>query len=130
MGKNERKKLGDLGERLALARLETLGYRIVETNWRCEIGELDIVAWHGQCLIFIEVRTRRGGRAGSPEDSITLTKQNRLIHLSEVYLQTHPALSDSHGEWPPCRIDLAAVEFDDVGRLVRLQIRSNIVENG
>ena len=63
--------LGNLGERLAAGKLTEMGYRVICTNWRCEIGELDIVAWHGDCLAFIEVRTRRGGRAGTPEESIT-----------------------------------------------------------
>lgn len=129
MENKRRKKLGDLGERLASARLTALGYDLIETNWRCEIGELDIVAWHGQCLTFIEVRTRRGSGAGTPEDSITITKRQRLQHLVEAYLQAHSHLLDPRGEWPPCRVDLAAVEFDQAGRLVRLQVRQNILDD-
>ncbi len=123
-----RKKLGDLGERLALARLTELGYRLIETNWRCRIGEVDIIAWHEQCLTFIEVRTRRGDGAGSPEASVTVRKSYRLQQLVAAYLQSHPAMLDEREEAPPCRIDLAAVEFDRSGRLLRLQIYSNVVE--
>ncbi|HEX2911135.1 MAG TPA: YraN family protein [Chloroflexia bacterium] len=129
MAKNLRKKLGDLGERLSVAKLTELGYRVIETNWRCEIGELDVVAWHGECLTFIEVRTRKGGGAGTPEDSISPAKQQRLLSLAEAYLQANPGLYNTPNEYPPCRIDMAAVEFDAAGRLTRLQIRQNIVES-
>ena len=128
MGNKSRKNLGNFGEHLAASHLTQLGYTLIETNWRCAIGEVDIVAWHAQCLTFIEVRTRRGGGAGTPEDSITPTKQLRLQQLVEAYLQAHPALLDSQGEPPPCRIDLAAIEFDREGKLTRLQVRPNIIE--
>jgi putative endonuclease len=128
MGDKRRKMLGDLGERLAAGKLEALGYKLIETNWRCEIGELDAVAWHEQCLVFIEVRTRRGNGAGSPEDSLTVVKQQRLQRLVEAYLDSHSALLDERGQFPPCRIDLAAVEFSVDGRLLRLQIRQNVIE--
>ncbi len=127
-GDKRRKKLGDLGERLAREHLEQAGYRVIESNWRCEIGELDLVAWHADCLIFVEVRTRRGASTGGPEASLTLTKRNRLQHLSEAYLVSHPELSDSAGQWPSCRVDLVAIEFDSSGRLTRLEIRQNVVE--
>ncbi len=125
-----RKKLGDLGERLAVARLGELGYRVIETNWRCEFGELDAVAWDGPCLAFIEVRTRRGNRAGSPEDSLTPLKQHRLQNLVEAYLNSHSHLLNERTEPPPCRIDLAAIEFDSAGHLIRLEVRRNVVEGG
>ncbi len=128
MADKARKKLGDLGERMALAHLTELGYGLVETNWHCEIGELDIVAWHGQCLCFIEVRTRRGNGAGTPEDSVSLVKQRRLQNLAEAYLQAHENLFLPGGEAPPCRIDLVAIQFDPSGRLMRLQVYPNAVE--
>jgi putative endonuclease len=104
-----------------------MGYRIISTNWRCEIGELDIVAWHGDCLTFIEVRTRRGGRAGTPEESITPAKRQRLQNLVDAYLISHSELQDGKGQPPPCRVDLAAVEFEPGGKLVRLDLIENII---
>ncbi len=130
MEKTRRKKLGDVGERLAFARLTELGYRLLDTNWRCQIGELDAVAWYGQCLTFIEVRTRQGAGAGTPEDSLTRTKLQRLEQLVAAYLAAHSNLCGESGEWPSCRIDLVAVEFDRAGLLVRLEIRQNISEAG
>ncbi len=127
MDSRARKKLGNLGERLAAGKLTEMGYRVVCTNWRCEIGELDIVAWHGECLVFIEVRTRRGKHAGSPEESITQTKRQRLQNLVEAYLFSHSELQDGIGQPPACRVDLAAVEFEPGGKLVRLDLIENII---
>jgi len=100
---------------------------VICTNWRCKIGELDIVAWHGECLVFIEVRTRRGGHAGTPEESITPAKRQRLQSLVEAYLFSHSELQDGRGQPPPCRVDLAAVEFEPGGKLVRLDLLQNII---
>src|SRR5690348_12429273 len=99
MSDKRRKRLGDLGERLAAGKLAELGYNLIETNWRCEIGELDAVAWHEKCLVFIEVRTRRGNGAGSPEESLTSTKQQRLQRLVEAYLEVHTEFWDVRGQW-------------------------------
>lgn len=128
MPEDKRKKsLGNFGEKITAERLYEYGYRLIETNWRCELGEVDIIAWHDKCLTFIEVRTRRGSSAGTPEESVTPAKQRRLVQLVEAYLQLHPDLQNAQGEFPPCRIDLAAVEFDTAGHLIRLQIRKNII---
>ncbi len=127
-GRTARQKLGSTGERLAVARLSELGYQVIATNWRCSIGELDIIAWHGQCLTFIEVRTRRGSLAGTPEESITPTKKRRLLQLVEAFLMAEPALLDAKGEPPPCRIDIVAVEFGANGVLGRLEIIENAVQ--
>ncbi len=124
-----RRNLGNLGERLAQNRLVELGYQIIATNWRCSIGELDIVAWHEQCLTFIEVRTRRSIVAGTPEESVTPVKQQRLLQLVEIFLQTEPNLLDKQGNLPPCRIDLVAVEFEPNGKLRRLEIIQNAVQS-
>jgi putative endonuclease len=123
-----RQKLGSAGERLAVARLAELGYEIITTNWRCSIGELDIVAWHAQCLVFIEVRTRRSRIAGTPEESITPLKQQRLLRLAEAFLQARPEFLAKNGEFPPCRIDLVAVELGTGGIVSRVEVLENIVQ--
>ncbi len=117
---DDRGGLGRHGEELAAQFLATRGYEILERNWRCAAGELDLVARDGPCLAFVEVRTRRGQQLGSPEESITLAKQARLITLAETYLQNH--------DWPgPWRIDVVAVEMDTRGRLQRLDHYENAV---
>ena len=116
-----RKSLGDLGERLAAVYLERQGYLIRERNYRCPIGEIDLVATEGDCLVFVEVRTRRGKRFGSPEESMTLAKQQRLIDLAESYL------AERGERLPLWRIDLVAVEFSPRGILERVELVRNAV---
>jgi putative endonuclease len=112
--------LGRAGEELAARYLLANGYQILARNWRCAAGELDLVAQHESCLVFVEVRTRRGRVFGSPEESITPKKQTRLIALAESYV----ASFDWAGYW---RIDAVAVEMDHRGRLIRLDHYQNAV---
>jgi putative endonuclease len=118
--RNDRRGLGQWGEDLAAQHLITKGYRIVARNWRCGIGELDLVARDGDCLAFVEVRTRRGRSMGSPEESITPSKQAKLIELAETYILEQDWL----GYW---RIDVIAVEMDRRGRLLRVEHYENAV---
>jgi putative endonuclease len=111
----ERLRLGALGERLAAAHLESKGYRIVDRNWRCPEGEVDLVAERDGCLVFVEVRTRRGDAHGSPEESVTAAKAARLLAVAAAYIQAHP---DAPAD---CRIDLVAVELSPQGRLMRVE---------
>lgn len=118
--RDDRRGLGRRGEDLAARHLTDKGYEIVARNWRCETGELDLVVKDNECLAFVEVRTRRGRAMGSPEESVTGTKQARLITLGEAYVQAH----DWEGDW---RIDVVAVEMDLGGRLLRLDHYENAV---
>ena len=117
---DDRRELGQRGEELAARHLAAKGYAIVARNWRCETGELDLVAKDGDCLAFAEVRTRRGTAMGSPEASITPAKQARLVDLVETYVQEH--------NWPgDYRIDVIAIELDRQGRLIRVDHYENAV---
>jgi len=115
-----RRGLGALGEELAARRLAAAGYDIVTRNWRCQAGELDLVARQGDCLVLVEVRTRRGKALGPPEESITPSKQTRLAALAEAYVQA----VDWPGDW---RIDVVAVELGRDGRLLRVDHYENAV---
>lgn len=117
---DDRQGLGRRGEELAAQQLAAQGYQIVAQNWRCETGELDLVARDGECLVLVEVRTRRGRSMGSPEESITAAKQARLIALSEAYVQE----SDWAGDW---RIDVVAIEMDRRGRVLRVDQYENAI---
>lgn len=112
----QRGKTGILGEQLACDHLASHGYEIVDRNWRCARGEIDIVARDGACWAFVEVKTRRGRSAGLPEDAITPRKVARLMELAQTYLAEH-ALDGV--DW---RIDVAAVEVDARGAVGRLQL--------
>ena len=117
---DDRLGLGRHGEDLAARHLAAKGYRIIERNWRCETGELDLVVQDGHELAFVEVRTRRGQWMGSPEESITPAKQARLAALGEAYMQAH----DRDCGW---RIDVVAIEMDSRGRLLRIDHYENAV---
>jgi len=117
-----RVRLGQRGEEIAAAELARRGYTLVERNWRCPAGEVDIIARHGEVWAFVEVRTRRGPEFGTPEESLTPAKQARMVEVAEHYLTEH-GLGDV--DW---RLDLVAVELDRAGRLVRLEVLENAVE--
>jgi putative endonuclease len=107
-----RQRLGQSGERLAAGWLEARGYRLVERNWRCLAGELDLVTEHDGELVFVEVKTRRGTRLGAPEEAITRVKRLHLIAAAQEYLAAHAMLER------PYRID---VELAPSGRLLGIR---------
>ncbi len=120
MKENDRRGLGVRGERLAAQYLAGMGYELVARNWRCEVGEIDLVVLDGDCLVFVEVRTRRGRSLGTPEDSITARKRQRLWDLAWAYIVEQDWTGD-------CRIDVVAIEMDRRGRLVRVDHYENAV---
>ena len=82
---HERIRLGASGEERAAAWLESKGYKIIATNWRCPLGEIDLIAQKKDILAICEVKTRRTGDYGSPFEAITPRKQRRLRKLGEYY---------------------------------------------
>lgn len=100
----ERRTLGAYGEDRAVEWLTARGYRLVERNWRCARGEVDVIAWHGQTLVFVEVKTRAGTGTGHPFEAITATKTARLRQLVPLWFAAHP---DTHAA--AVRLDAVAV---------------------
>jgi len=82
------KQLGERGEAAAAAFLERNGMTVVERNWRCSAGEIDIVALDDKTIVLVEVKTRRTARKGSPEEAVTPAKQRRYSKLGAAYLQS------------------------------------------
>jgi len=115
-----RVKLGRRGEEMAVATLARRGYQVVARNWRCRAGEVDAVARRGKIWYFFEVRTRRGRAFGTPEESLTPAKQQRMIDVALTYLAEHE-LYDV--DW---RVGLVAVEMDRAGRLLRTEVYDSI----
>lgn len=109
----DRRALGVLGEQSASAHLIGQQYTIVDRNWRCNLGELDLVATIGDQIVFIEVRTRQG--KASPLESITPAKQRRLRALAYAYLH---ATAQPAALW---RIDVIGVNIDHNGRVARIE---------
>lgn len=120
----KRRDTGLLGEKIASDFLARRGYRILKTNYRCPHGEIDIIARHQDFLVFIEVRTRRSLKFGSPEESITPAKKERLIATAWHYQQS----LDS--PLPLWRIDTVVIELNRKGSLSRIELIENaITEN-
>ena len=84
--------VGNYGERHAARHLEGLGWRIVDRNWRCREGEVDIVALDGACLVVCEVKTRRSEAFGSTIEAVTPRKAARLRRLAGCWVQAHPGV--------------------------------------
>lgn len=119
--KDGRKRLGNWGESVAATYLEAQGYRILQRNWRCARGEIDLVAQAGEVLVFVEVKTRRGRGMGTPEEGVTPRKAQKLLELGQRYLLAHDL---DEVEW---RVDLVAVELDRQGKLLRCEHIPNAV---
>jgi putative endonuclease len=82
-----RRNTGQRGEDLASAYLQAAGYRILERNYRCVFGEIDIVAEEGQTLVFAEVKSRRSGSYGDPQLAVGLQKQKKVSLVALHYLK-------------------------------------------
>jgi putative endonuclease len=96
-------EVGRYGEDVAARHLTELGYQVLHRNWRCDIGEIDIVARDGDCLVVCEVKTRRSTAYGYPVEAVTPRKAARLRRLTARWLAesgVHPA---------DIRIDVVAV---------------------
>lgn len=86
---NERGLLGKTGEDIAAEHLIGRGYRILQRNYRCKAGEIDIVAGRGRTVVFCEVKTRRTDRWGQPSEAVGHLKQGRLRRLAATWLAEH-----------------------------------------
>lgn len=101
-----RQALGAYGERAAAAYLLEQGLEILDRNWRCREGEIDIVARDGDCLVVCEVKTRRTLAYGSPLEAVTWRKAARLRRLAGSWVQEHPELT---GSTRSVRVDVVGV---------------------
>ncbi len=96
---------GNLAEQIAAEHLESQGYRILERNFLCRLGEIDIIAMHEQELVFVEVRAKYSANTVDPAYSVNRTKQRKIIKAALVYLARHSASP------PPMRFDVAVVDM-------------------
>ena len=114
----ERISLGQKGEQLAAGFLKKKGYLILEFNYRGRLGEIDLVAEDGDCLVFVEVKTRRNLACGHPLESIDRRKQRQLIKVAREYLAKKGA------EERFCRFDAVSVLQGD-GQQSRMELVKN-----
>ncbi len=82
-----KKQLGEWGEKKALNYLKNKGYKILSTNYSTKIGEIDLIAANDQCLIFVEVKTRKDKQFGLPQVSVDEKKQKKIKNVACCYLQ-------------------------------------------
>lgn len=117
------RRIGEIGEALARHHLEAKGYRVVAANYRCRWGEIDLIARDRLEWVFVEVRTRRSGAYGGPEESLTETKKLHLAQAAQDYLQeVNQAAADA--QW---RIDLVAIRLGPGRRVLSIQHLTNVV---
>lgn len=107
-----REELGRKGEAIAARFLEGLGYRIEQRNYRCAVGEIDLIALIGEYLVFVEVKTRSSGGNLHPSLSVTRTKQRKVRQVGEHYCSHHPEFSLQP------RFDVISVEVGKNGEAV------------
>lgn len=116
-GKNSRKATGRSGEDAAVQYLEKMGYTILERNYRLRIGEVDIIARDKEYLVFLEVKTRRSTRFGSPFEAVDMRKQQQVVKVAAAYVR---------GREIPVRFDAVAVHLN--GQHVRVEVLKNAFE--
>ena len=104
---SRKQEQGKQWEDVALAYLERHGLVLVEANFRCKPGEIDLILRDGATLVFVEVRQRAAGAPVSAAASIGPAKIRRIIRAAQVYLQQLDRL-------PPCRIDVVAIDGPDI----------------
>jgi putative endonuclease len=114
------RSLGDLGEQLAVDFLGGRGYKILARNQRSLWGEIDVIARHGQDLVFVEVKTRRAGVSVGPEQAMTPLKLHRVEQLAMAYLDEHDLHATS---W---RVEVVSIETDADGKPVRLDLHQDL----
>lgn len=102
----QRHAFGKAGEEVAVQFLRQQGYQILDRNYRCRFGEIDLIARDGSTLAFIEVKARRSQRFGPAAAAVTLEKQRHLVKASQVYLIQKRKADEL------CRFDVVTIELD------------------
>lgn len=113
MKDNSKIYTGKEGEKIAAAFLKKKGYKIIETNYRCPLGEIDIIAREKDEIVFVEVKTRKSTEMGYPEQAVGINKQKKMSQLALWYLQK--TNTDDQA-----RFDVIAVTMSDSENEIRL----------
>ncbi len=101
------RKVGEAQETRAVWELERLGYKILQKNFRCKIGEIDIIALHKGYLVFVEVKYRKNKWSGYAAEAVTWKKQQIISRVADYYIRSHCS------KMPSCRFDVAALDGKD-----------------
>jgi len=117
-----KQEIGAIGEQAACQFLNNNGYKVLEKNYRCREGEVDIVALAQDQVVFVEVRTKTTSGFGTPEESVTCKKMKSLRAVVEHFIQHHRGLPESY------RIDFIGVRMGRDGRLLRIEHIENAID--
>lgn len=107
--KRNKRAVGSAYEKIVAEYLESRNYEIIEYNFRCRLGEIDLIAREGKYLVFVEVKYRDSEKSGSPLEAVTPKKQRTISKVAAYYCLTH-----GYGEDMPCRFDVAAVLGEEI----------------
>jgi len=107
---NDRKKLGNYGEDLALAFLEKKGYKLIKRNLRLFCGEIDLLMADGEIFVICEVKTKSSSEFGAPQEEVDFFKKKKLVQLGKALWQIYPGHS--------IRIDVVAVSADKIEHII------------
>lgn len=108
IGSSKTQQIGQAAEELACQYLQKQGLKILERNYRCRMGEIDLIMQDDEDLIFIEVRYRQNNHYGNGAETVTLAKQNKVIKAANYYLQ-----KQKFNDRIACRFDVVALTFSD-----------------
>jgi len=110
----ERRDLGKLGEELALKEIKGIGYKCLARNYRCPLGEVDLVAKDGDTLVFIEIKTRKGKSIGYAKEAVNGRKRRQLSKVALTYIKANNC-------WHMrSRFDVVAISFNHNGREIEI----------
>jgi putative endonuclease len=116
----ERLELGKMGEDLALKKIKKLGYKLIIRNYRCPLGEIDIIAKDGDCLVFLEIKTRKGRSTGYAKEAVDKRKRRQISKAALTYLKENDCYEERS------RFDVVAVSIN--GRDVETEVIKNAFE--
>ncbi len=119
---DSRKKLGIQGEKLAAKFLKRRGYKITQRNYKCKLGEIDIVAQQDKTVVFVEVKTRRTEEFGPPQYAITAAKKKQISKAALSYIREKNFTEQS------CRFDVIAITFSPESRKPKIEHIENAFE--
>jgi len=117
-----KKQVGDKGEKYAEDFLKRKGYNIIQRNYRCKLGEIDIIAEYDNTIVFVEVRTKRTESFGIPQYSITSGKMSRITKTALSYIQEKELFERS------CRFDVIAITFPQKSKVPNIEHIENAFE--
>ncbi|MGB7604484.1 MAG: YraN family protein [Lutisporaceae bacterium] len=116
------KLLGAFGEDMACSYLESNGYRIIERNFSCRVGEVDIIAMEGDTLAFIEVKCRTSINFGNPSEAVSYYKQSRIVKTALFFMTKHKIFDYM------CRFDVIEVLTDGTEENTSINLIKNAFE--